>query len=332
MDIRERSKKFIKEALSFLMGLVPETVSLRYFRQRLSDEEANYMKLRKIHMECQEENLELKSRIEALKLEAIASQPLFSRRQLLETVEQLNKALKQRIDEFTQYKQRSDAEIQELKQQKFVRFNNEECWIYQGDETDCLGSLVCPVVIHPQTLMGIFATVARLEAERDKLRDEVSGIFIRHKIEWCGLHGFFSSSDEETPCAVCRLEKEVQMAQRNHNEIVSLWQEKVSKLEADNAGMLNSGGYSHMFDSRKKIEEQLFQALRYGEAMSQERNRSDRALAAVTKERDAELTDKAICESCLAEHDAVVKSLQSKIDVFRAAIKQQLDLMELRIK
>ena len=46
-------------------------------------------------------------------------------------------------------------EIEELKKIKFKRFNEEECWIYQGDDEDNLESLVCPVVICPKELLKI---------------------------------------------------------------------------------------------------------------------------------------------------------------------------------
>ena len=43
-------------------------------------------------------------------------------------------------------------ENQELRNTRFVRFNEDECWIYQGDGEDHLESLVCPVVIHADVL------------------------------------------------------------------------------------------------------------------------------------------------------------------------------------
>lgn len=36
--------------------------------------------------------------------------------------------------------------------EKFKRFNNEECWIFQDDDEDHLESLVCPVVISASKL------------------------------------------------------------------------------------------------------------------------------------------------------------------------------------
>ena len=46
-------------------------------------------------------------------------------------------------------------EIATLREQKFVRFNDEECWIYQGDGSDHLESLVCPVVISAGKLLEL---------------------------------------------------------------------------------------------------------------------------------------------------------------------------------
>lgn len=47
------------------------------------------------------------------------------------------------------------VENAQLRALRFARFNNEECWIYQGDGEDHLESLVCPVVIAASTLLGI---------------------------------------------------------------------------------------------------------------------------------------------------------------------------------
>ena len=47
------------------------------------------------------------------------------------------------------------AEIKNLKNRWSTYFAGEECWIYQGDGTDNLESLVCPVVIRPETLKRI---------------------------------------------------------------------------------------------------------------------------------------------------------------------------------
>lgn len=51
-----------------------------------------------------------------------------------------------------------EAEILSLKHQKFAQFNNEECWIYQGNGDDHLESLVCPVVISAHNLQQLIDT------------------------------------------------------------------------------------------------------------------------------------------------------------------------------
>lgn len=46
-------------------------------------------------------------------------------------------------------------EIEELRRIRMARFNNEDCWIFQGDGEDHLESLSCPVVVYPHVLMTI---------------------------------------------------------------------------------------------------------------------------------------------------------------------------------
>lgn len=54
------------------------------------------------------------------------------------------------------------ATVRELNIKQFRRFNEEECWIWQGDGSDYLESLVCPVVISARDLQPLV-----------KLRDEL---------------------------------------------------------------------------------------------------------------------------------------------------------------
>ena len=42
-----------------------------------------------------------------------------------------------------------------LKVKSFKSFNDDECWIYQGDESDNLESLICPVVISAKDLIQL---------------------------------------------------------------------------------------------------------------------------------------------------------------------------------
>ncbi len=48
-----------------------------------------------------------------------------------------------------------NKEIEELRRIKMARFNNEDCWIYQGDGEDHLESLSCPVVVYPSVLIEL---------------------------------------------------------------------------------------------------------------------------------------------------------------------------------
>lgn len=61
-------------------------------------------------------------------------------------------------------KELSDAytELAQLKATRFVSFNADDCWVYMGDGTDKLDSLVCPVVIDPKTLKELVAARDRL--------------------------------------------------------------------------------------------------------------------------------------------------------------------------
>lgn len=62
--------------------------------------------------------------------------------------------------------ERQQAEILELKAKKFARFNNDECWIYQGDGDDHLESLVCPVVIAPHVLLDMKKRLSAAESRQ----------------------------------------------------------------------------------------------------------------------------------------------------------------------
>ena len=82
-----------------------------------------------------------------------------------------NQRLRDRVDELERKSQgyvehitSALQEIEELRAKKFHHFNDEDCWIYQGDGNDHLESLVCPVVISTQTLMA-------LESDNQRLRE-----------------------------------------------------------------------------------------------------------------------------------------------------------------
>jgi flagellar capping protein FliD len=52
------------------------------------------------------------------------------------------------------HEERLGDRVQELKLQRFARFDDQECWVYTGEDDD-LESLTCPVVIDPKTLIKL---------------------------------------------------------------------------------------------------------------------------------------------------------------------------------
>lgn len=63
--------------------------------------------------------------------------------------------LRRTVEEVIRENKRLAAEITELRVQRFVHFHEEECWVYQGDGSDYLESLVCPVIISPKRLLEL---------------------------------------------------------------------------------------------------------------------------------------------------------------------------------
>lgn len=72
-------------------------------------------------------------------------------RKLLDKTENL----KEKIKDIGYSYRRVEQERDELRVLKFKKFNEEECWLYQGNGNDYLESLVCPVVISPEKLIDI---------------------------------------------------------------------------------------------------------------------------------------------------------------------------------
>ncbi|MBL4835770.1 MAG: hypothetical protein JKY26_17605 [Pseudomonas sp.] len=66
-----------------------------------------------------------------------------------------HKRLREQLTHSHKQEQRLDDEITELRALKFKSFAGEECWIWQGDESDNLATLVAPVVIWPADLQEI---------------------------------------------------------------------------------------------------------------------------------------------------------------------------------
>jgi uncharacterized coiled-coil protein SlyX len=71
--------------------------------------------------------------------------------------------LRSKADGYVDHIKSLQAEVEQLRAIKFQRFNNQDCWIYQGDGEDHLESLVCPVVVSPQKMMELQARIQQLE-------------------------------------------------------------------------------------------------------------------------------------------------------------------------
>lgn len=76
--------------------------------------------------------------------------------------EAIKKATSGHVEEISLLK----AEVERLRNVKMARFNNEDCWIYQGDGNDNLESLACPVVIYPEALEAIVKQAGEVMRER----------------------------------------------------------------------------------------------------------------------------------------------------------------------
>lgn len=76
-----------------------------------------------------------------------------------------------------------NREIDELRAKKFTRFHDDECWIYQGDGSDNLESLVCPVVISAPELIKLI--------ERAKLQEPDYGDMVNRFLAWKIPERFF---------------------------------------------------------------------------------------------------------------------------------------------
>ncbi len=82
--------------------------------------------------------------------------------QKLEAAEQALKSAEDRVDAYKLH-------VDEMRETQFRRFNNEECWIYQGDGEDYPESLICPVVISAEQLRTFLAA----ERERDDMKANI---------------------------------------------------------------------------------------------------------------------------------------------------------------
>jgi hypothetical protein len=62
---------------------------------------------------------------------------------------------------------RDYTKLKEVEAQKFARFANEDCWLWQGDGTDSLETLTCPVVISPQAMLALQSELSALRASME---------------------------------------------------------------------------------------------------------------------------------------------------------------------
>ncbi len=93
--------------------------------------------------------------------------------------------------------------IDRLTVEKFRRFNNAECWIYQRNGENHLDTLKCPVVISPEELLSMQAEIKCLTAERDAATASAvltERIAIAAQLrEWADELGFTNSWRWKTP-------------------------------------------------------------------------------------------------------------------------------------
>lgn len=66
--------------------------------------------------------------------------------------------LQRRLDESIRREVQLEARVAELQRKTFARFHEDECWVWAGDGSDNLETLVCPVVIAPADLLALIGT------------------------------------------------------------------------------------------------------------------------------------------------------------------------------
>jgi hypothetical protein len=71
--------------------------------------------------------------------------------------------------------------IKDLKSEKFKRFNNEECWMYQDDEDDKLEELVCPVVISATDLIALINKGKEVDKKLENHKHMTVGLWTTDK-------------------------------------------------------------------------------------------------------------------------------------------------------
>jgi hypothetical protein len=79
-------------------------------------------------------------------------------REAANTLEQMNAKnarLRERVKRSGRKNERLVGTIDNLRLKQFTRFAEDDCWIWQGDGSDSLETLVCPVVISASDLKAI---------------------------------------------------------------------------------------------------------------------------------------------------------------------------------
>ena len=85
--------------------------------------------------------------------------------------EKLIQVLRYDIDSRVRINEVLNAEIHELREIKFRRFHDDECWIFSDDGEDYPESLACPVVMSAEKLRELLSyrvRIAELESEQSE--------------------------------------------------------------------------------------------------------------------------------------------------------------------
>jgi len=88
--------------------------------------------------------------------------------------EKLIRVLRYDIDSRVRINEVLNAEIHELREIKFRRFHDDECWIFSDDGEDYPESLACPVVMSAEKLRELLSyrvRIAELESEQSEAID-----------------------------------------------------------------------------------------------------------------------------------------------------------------
>ena len=93
------------------------------------------------------------------------------------------------LDELNNRFSHLKKEVSELRDIKFIRFNQDECWIYQGDGNDNLETLVCPVVVKPSVLI-------ELQAELDAANAKIAELTATPQVPE-GWHAMLAAAPKE---------------------------------------------------------------------------------------------------------------------------------------